>query len=346
MLRELPKILLAVLLCASLIGCKQRHHVISPSFYYWKTTYELTAYEKKNIAQLGVKQMYLRLFDVDTDPRATDAYPVGLVRVNEPVDSTIQYIPVIFVTQRTLNKLSLQRMTALAHKMANLAEVTCSDAGIKPREIQIDCDWTATTREKYFRLLSFLKKEPYFADKLLSCTIRLHQVKYTTSSGIPPVDRGAVMCYNVGNLKKPGTQNSILEAELAEKYLSHMDSYPLPFDIALPLFSWSLLFRGGQFVGILRDVDVADIRQSKLFRKTGDGRWACKLDTMWRGQQFFLDDIVRFEASEQADLMKVARHTAQHVHNDSLRVIFFSCDSITLSKHSVHDLEEVLDCYR
>jgi len=290
--------------------------------------------------------MYLRLFDVDTDPRAADAYPVGLVRINEQPDSTMQYVPVIFVTQRTLHKLSAQRMTTLAQKIVRLTEVTCNDAGIKPREIQIDCDWTVSTREKYFKLLTELRKEPYLADKLLSCTIRLHQVKYTTSSGIPPVDRGAVMCYNVGNLKKPGTQNSILEAELAEKYLSHMDSYPLPLDIALPLFSWSLLFRGGQFEGILRDVDIADLRQSNLFRKTGDGRWACKQDTTWRGQQFLRDDIIRYEASEQTDLMAVARHTSQHVHNDSLRIIFFSCDSITLSKHSVHDLEKVLDCYR
>ncbi len=328
------------------MGCKQRHHVITPAFYYWKTIYSPSAFEKETAERLGTRVTYLRLFDVDTDPRATDAYPVGLVRVNERVDSTMKYIPVIFVTQRTLHKLPVQRMAALAHKIARLAEITCRDAGIVPKELQIDCDWTAGTREKYFRLLGTLKKEPFVAGKILSCTIRLHQVKYTTSSGIPPVDRGALMCYNVGNLKKPGVQNSILDAGLAEKYLSRMDTYPLPLDIALPLFSWSLLFRGGQFAGILRDVDDADIQQSGLFRKTGDGRYACKHDTLWRGQQFRRNDIIRHEASEQPDLVRVSRYTSQHVHNDSLRVIFFSSDSLTLSKHSVHDLEKVLDCYR
>jgi len=345
-LRYFSRLLICVLFCAVSTGCKRRHHVITPAFYYWKTVYSPSTYEQETTIRLGTKLMYLRLFDVDTDPGATDAYPVGLVRVNERVDSTMQYIPVIFVTQRTLHKLPVQRMTALAHKIARRTEVSCENAGIKPREIQIDCDWTTGTREKYFRLLSELKKQPFIAGKLLSCTIRLHQVKYTTSSGIPPVDRGALMCYNVGELRKPGTQNSILDAELAEKYLSHIDTYPLPLDIALPLFSWSLLFRSGQFVGILRDVDIAEIKQSGLFGRNGDGRYACEQDTLWRGQQFRRGDIVRYEASEQRDLLEVAAYTSQHVHNDSLRIIFFSCDSITLSKHSVHDLEKVLDCYR
>lgn len=346
MLRYFSRLLFVTLFCAVFAGCKRRHHVITPAFYYWKTVYSPSTLEQKTTMRLGTKLTYLRLFDVDTDPGATDAYPVGLVRVNKQPDSKIQYIPVIFVTQRTLHKLPVQKMTSLAHKIARLTEITCENAGIVPRELQIDCDWTAGTREKYFRLLSELKKEPFMAGKLLSCTIRLHQVKYTTSSGIPPVDRGALMCYNVGNLKKPGTQNSILDAELAEKFLSHMGTYPLPLDIALPLFSWSLLFRSGQFAGILRDIDVADITASGLFRKTGDGRYACRKDTMWRGQQFRKGDVIRYEASERQDLLEVAAYTSQHVHNDSLRVIFFSCDSITLSKHSVHDLEKVLDCYR
>lgn len=290
--------------------------------------------------------VYLRLFDVDTDPRATDAYPVGLVRMKRQADTLLQYVPVIFITQRTLHKLSPQRMQGLAHKIANLTEATCRDAGIEPHEVQIDCDWTAGTREKYFHLLSALKKEPFLAGKTLSCTIRLYQVKYTTSSGIPPVDRGALMCYNVGNLKKPGTQNSILDAELAEKYLSHMDTYPLSLDIALPLFSWSLLFRGGQFAGILRDVDVADIESSKLFGETEDRRYRSLYDTNWMGQSFAKGDMIRYETSEPLEILSVAKYTSQHVHNDSLRVIFFSCDSLTLSKHSVHDLEKVLDCYR
>jgi hypothetical protein len=345
-LRFFSHLLICVLFCAVSTGCKQRHHVITPAFYYWKTVYAPSTFEKNTIKGISTRVVYLRLFDVDTDPLASDAYPVGLVRVNEQPDSAMQYIPVIFVTQRTLHKLSVQRMTALAHKIARLTEVTCSDAGIKPREIQIDCDWTASTREKYFMLLSALKREPFLAGKTLSCTIRLHQVKYTTSSGIPPVDRGAVMCYNVGNLKKPGTQNSILEAELAEKYLSHLEDYPLPLDIAMPLFSWSLLFRGGQFIGILRDVDITDINASKLFAETEDGRYRCRYDTTWMGQSFTKDDIIRYEESRLSEILSVAKYTSQHVHNDSLRVIFFSCDSITLSKHSMHDLEEVLDCYR
>lgn len=327
-------------------ACRQRHHVVVPAFYYWKTTYAPSGFEQHVMSTLGSRLQYIRLFDVDTDPRASGAYPVGMLRMKMQADSAVTYIPVVYVTQRVLHKLPAAQMEALAQKIARLAEAACAEGGIATTELQIDCDWTTTTREKYFALLSALRRQSFLIGKKLSCTIRLHQVKYTTSSGVPPVDRGVLMCYNVGNLRKPGDHNSILEAETALKYMARLDAYPLHLDIALPLFSWSLLFRGGQYVGILRDVDVTQLSGSTLFRKEGQHLYRCLQDTIWHTHTLYAGDVIRYEASDMQHLHAIAKHTAQRVHNDSLRVIYFSCDSLTLAKHSVHDLEKVLDRYR
>lgn len=47
------------------------------------------------------------------------------------------------------------------------------------KEIQIDCDWTASTQEAYFEFLHYLKEKAKDKQIQLSATIRLHQLSMT-----------------------------------------------------------------------------------------------------------------------------------------------------------------------
>jgi len=345
MFRVIATIAFFVLTVCSLCSCQRNHHTVTRAFYYWKTTYNPTTYELNALQQLQVQKMYIRLFDVDWSNATKQAYPVATIRMPDAKGTTFDFVPVIFITQKTLTNLSAKNIPELSERINSLAQAVCSQSAIRPTEIQIDCDWTAKTKDAYFQLLTALKTQPFFSGKTLSCTIRMHQVKYTTSSGIPPVDKGLLMCYNMGNMKKPGTHNSILDADVAKSYLSGIDRYPLPLDIALPLFSWSILFRDKQFVGILRDVYPPALEGSGLFRKLDANRFQCMQDTVWQGYTLAKNDLIHFEEPSQSTIAEIAAYTAKRVGNEKLNVIFFSCDSITLSKHSVHDLEAVYDSY-
>ena len=325
-------------------SCKKKHHVVNRGFYYWKTTYSPTKYEKNALRNLKVQTMYIRLFDVDAaDDRI---YPVAAVRLPVALDPSYRYIPVIFITQRTLLALNHANISTVAARICNLAAGICGRSNLNPTEIQIDCDWTSSTRVRYFELLRTLKSTDFFKGKLLSCTIRMHQIKYTASSGIPPVDKGLLMCYNMGNMKKPGDHNSIIDVTIAESYLSGIGSYPLHLDIALPIFSWSLLFHGQQFGRILRDVPEDLLQKNPLFRKRSGHLYQCLADTVWMGYKFSRLDVIRVEDCTQSKLEAIADYTAKRVNNDSVNIAFFSCDSITLSKHSVNELETIYDRYR
>ena len=51
----------------------------------------------------------------------------------------------------------------------------------------------------------------------MSATIRLHQVKYRADTGVPPVDRGMLMAYNLLPPDQAGERSSILDnRELGE----------------------------------------------------------------------------------------------------------------------------------
>jgi len=77
--------------------------------------------------------------------------------------------------------------------------------------------------------LNILKK-----DFNVTATIRLHQIKFKDKTGIPPVDQGVLMAYNIGELKN-NKQNSILEANIVKQYINKNTEYPLKLKLALDI---------------------------------------------------------------------------------------------------------------
>jgi hypothetical protein len=332
--------LIAVLLLSG--GCKKSGKHVDRGFYYWKTTYRMSPDIAQRLHNLGCKRLYVRCFDVDLTPDGMIA-PVGIIR-HLAADSFTRKVPVVFITQPVLQQLKPAEVRELAGNINKL--LTSLFEGLPlPDQVQIDCDWTARTRDVYFTLLETLKKEPFFQKKLLSCTIRLHQVKYHLDSGIPPVDRGLLMCYNMGNLKQAGSQNSILDASLAKKYLGELHSYPLALDIALPIFSWSVQFRGGRMIGILRDVQPEAVAGNIAFRREGQRLYRCLRDTSWMDYSFQMGDMIRTEESNIKDVVELAKYAAEHIRNDSLRVLIFHADSISLAKHPDDELEAIYSAF-
>ncbi len=66
------------------------------------------------------------------------------------------------------------------------------------------------------------------------------------------------MLYNTGALYNAATENSILDYNDVEPYLSYSPAYDLHFDFAYPAFAWGIWFRDGKFKAILRKTDFSD----------------------------------------------------------------------------------------
>jgi len=321
------------------------HHDVIPAFYYWKTIYKPTESELQKLRALHCKRMYLRLFDVDRDAVTKQIIPVAPLSARH-LDTGFEYVPDIFITQKTVQTLTAAEIPALADNINSYAQELCANMSIVPPEIQMDCDWNSTTKDVYFALLKALKERPFFKGKALSCTIRLYQAKYTLRNGIPPVEKGLLMCYNMGNLKKYGNDNSILDVSDTKEYLRYIDKYPLPLDIALPLFSWCVLFRGQQYKGILREVSTESIASEHWLAKEKENLYRSTADTSWHGYHIQKGDKIRTEIVTYSDVKSIAAFTTRKVKNMSLNLVFFHCDSLILSKYTNHELETIIDCYR
>lgn len=331
-----------VLLLILLTGCQQKREV-DTSFYFWKTVYQSNTIEESYLNHFKSKKLFVRILDVDRD-LSGGISPVAPIKFKDQIPTNIEMVPVVFIVNDILKEINDDQLKKLAANIVQFVNGKVKQAGKSSfAELQIDCDWTATTRLSYFALLEEIKKR--LSDKVLSSTLRLHQLKNQEKSGIPPVDKVLLMCYNMGNLRKYGTQNSILDVKELEKYANeNLAYYPMPIDVALPLFSWSVVFRKQNYAGISKRLKFADLQLGTMFSKTNKGLYVAQKDLPEFG--LYKNDEIRFEASKFEDIKQSAVYLDRYLARKPLNLLFYHLDEPTLKNFKTHELEEVTHILR
>lgn len=291
---------------------------------------------------LQVKNIYLKFFDVDWDPSSGSAIPVAKLQVEDKLLlSAYHIVPTVFITNAAIQQIDSSQAILLAEKIYGLVKGICIANDInKSDEIQLDCDWTASTRKQYFSLLQKIK---HLSNTNISATIRLHQIKFLSKSGVPPVDRGMLMCYNMGNLKNPDTKNSIIETGELLKYVSSLSTYPLPLDIALPLFDWKVLFRNKTYKGLVENIP-GDVFTTS-FTRINEERIEILKDTLIAGYELKKGDLLRTEESNIAEVTATANEINRRLKNSQVNVALYHLDSVTLNKFNTNELESIFGIF-
>lgn len=320
-----------------LFGCRQKR-VVSPTFYYWKTVYAENKVEKDYLDQFNSNKLYMRFMDVDVDQNQR-LIPVAPISFKEKVPNQLQVVPVVFIVNEALKNQSDAQLQQLTHNILWFVKQKLFEAGkYDYNELQIDCDWTVSTREAYFSLLKKIKLAN--ADRKLSVTLRLHQLKNQISSGIPPADKVMLMCYNMGNLRKFGTQNSILDVDELKKYAGkNLAHYPMDIDVALPLFSWAVVFNGPNYIGLSKRVRLTDLKDLKQFARLKNGLYQAKTDLPSFGIR--RNQLVRYEESKQEDLKAAAEYLSDYLSEKPINLVYYHLDEQILNKYPKNELEEI-----
>ena len=338
---------------ALFISCQHSKRPVNISFYHWKTGFQLTDFEKKYCNALKINKIYVRFFDVDWDQTAQFPKPIAIVHNTEKTPWEI--VPTIFITNRTFIQLANNQIDTLVQLI--LEKIFLKNAalteGVDFKEIQIDCDWTTTTQERFF---AFLKKIKSISNKKITATIRLHQVKFKDKTGVPPVDAGVLMAYNMGNLDDPDSQNSILDLSVLSSYLSKLDDYPLPLDMALPIFSWGVVLRDSEVIKLINNLTTDDLSDTpEYFLQKKDNRFEILKNTYLKGFYLYKDDEIRIEnttdkigSDEESMLYKAADVINQNMDSgcfyskkEPLTVIFYHLDSVMLQRIDYEELENI-----
>ncbi|MBD5259660.1 MAG: hypothetical protein HDS46_02540 [Bacteroides sp.] len=323
-------------------------HSEMPAVYHWKTTFDLDSADHQFLLTHGIRRIYLRMFDVDDV--AGEAIPIATTEIHsfyfpwkddyEQLNSdSVYFIPTIYITLDAL-KLAKGREADLAEKIVERVKNMCSyhdDDLTHIEALQLDCDWTSSTRESFFALCSATSKA--IASKglpwQLSSTIRLHQLRQSP----PPVDYGVLMVYNTGSFSDPDASNSIINLADVEPYLKFLPSYPLHLDVAYPTYSWQLLFRNRQFIGLLEGVDTND---RERFAPAGANSFRALSDVPFRNIIIRRGDIIRCESSRFSEIAPIKalieKRLARRPHSN----ILYHLDSKNLSTFTPNEIDSLL----
>lgn len=315
-------------------------HNESNALYYWKTVLNLDSRQADMfVKKHNIGRAYVRFFDVvpDKSPFATDALIPNATLIVKDSLPVGEIIPVVYITDEAIKTMK-DREGFWAQKIVERVRNMYSyhDFGTL-KEIQLDCDWTRSTEPIFFELCKAVKAALQDKDTngIVSSTIRLHQLK----SDIPPVDYGVLMLYNTGSFRNLDTQNSILSVNDVIPFLSKLSSYPLHLDFAYPTYSWNLVFRNGEFYGILRS-DIHEL--TKVTRKICSNQFSVKKDYIAGSLALRKGDIIRCEDSPIETVIEVKKLIEENLDdNHTHSSIIYHFDSHNLSKYNDDEITNI-----
>jgi hypothetical protein len=327
----ISKLLSIILLTLFLSACGQKkEHAID--FYYWRSNFKVTQVEQKLVKDLEVKNIYIRLFDVDK--KGVQTLPVGTIHQFDASKLTVNYIPTVFITNRSFQGMQLKEVKELAGNVYKLINSIAASGQLKNySEIQIDCDWTQSTRQNYFYFLEELKK---ISSKNISATLRLHQVKFKEKEGIPPLDKMVLMCYATENPHEVKENNSILNLDLAKDYLQDLDQYPIKLDVALPIYSWAIITNHLGKIKLVNSFTEEDLKGQPV-KAIGNGIYEVLDD-------FFIENIylskgfkIKVESISPELLSQTISFLDQKIKND-FSIVYYHLDEKFIKNYQLKTL--------
>lgn len=259
-MKHIVKVLLSLIVVSVFIGCRNNGNsaetnnvndsIKRNSVYYWKTIFDLDSTELSFLKKHDISRIYLRLFDVATEHDflngKSEIVPIATTKFASPVPDNIEIVPVSYITIEALRAMSGKESEFASLIVERLLAMSSYNNCGKINEIQIDCDWTNSTKNSYHSLCKTIKDSLSTKGIKLSITVRLHQLQESP----PPAHKGVLMLYNTGALKKVETSNSILNITDVKPYIKQQQ-YAIPLDYAFPVFGWGVKFRNNKFVSIV-----------------------------------------------------------------------------------------------
>ena len=316
-MKSFVKISLALIVATFLVGCSRvENTVVEPknSIYHWKTTFDINDAEAEFLKKHNIERIYVKMYDVATEQNflsgEADIVPIATTKFVSAIPDNVEIIPVVYITIDALYALGRWDRTEEFGKLIierTLAMCRYNKCG-KIRELQLDCDWTSTTKDVYEKLCGIIRKSLREKDIDLSITVRLHQLRESA----PPADIGVLMLYNTGALKDIKTKNSILDMADAKPYLKSK-KYPIPLDYAYPAFGWGVKFENDKFVAIVTDEET----------------------------KAAANEYIRYERATATDILKVKSLVEDKLGKPTSGNILYHLDEVQLKNYTDDEIAQI-----
>lgn len=284
-------IFILLLFVVAVVLMQRKNEPMQVSYYHWKNSFEANATQK----------LYIKVLDIDYHKH------LNIIKTRFVAKPPKDFVPVVYITNRAMKE----------YKNLHV-QVEKALKGLHFDELQVDCDWSLGSKKRYFAFLKHLKED---LGKKISATIRLHQVKYFQKTGVPPVDYGVLMYYNMSNVASFDTKNSILNNRIARAYHHNFERYLLKLKLALPIYSQGVQFRDKNIIDIFEGLKKSDFQ--KGFVKLKSDLFKVTKSRYFHGRYIYKDDIFRYEDVDKKAILKAYRDFFKICKNRYNEVILY-----------------------
>ena len=135
--------------------------------------------------------------------------------------------------------------------------------------------------------------------------------------------------------------NSIYDRGIAKRYVSSLKKYPLPLNIALPIYAWGIHIRDNAIVGLRSKLTVEDLQSDKNFTEIDEITFRVNKSNYRKGVFYQKEDIVKIEAISAADLKEMASDLQVNLNQQPKEIIFYDLDELNLKNYEKSIFKQV-----
>jgi hypothetical protein len=323
-----------------LTACSSR--LVEPVFYFWHDQWELPAAGQQYFDTLGTEHLYVRFFDVEWDEQRQRAIPIRSLRIPHPPRG-LQIVPVVYISEKVIGSIGEENNLRLA-QLIHERILRIADA-LPLSRVQVDCNWDAETEDTYFRLLESLQAEFGPQGPKLSVCLYPHHILPQNGLGIPPAASGMLMLFEIDKLQVISAGNTICDPDLLRPSVLAVEGYPLPLDLALPIFNWGLVIRNQQPVSLMRHLHLSHLEDRQRFEVVNAYFYRVLEDTYLDGVFLFKNDLIRVESLNPDQLRDIIKPLAPYLRKDSLQLGFYHFDLNSMSEYPVKEVKRLIELF-
>ncbi|HEU4788773.1 MAG TPA: hypothetical protein VFS71_03735, partial [Flavobacterium sp.] len=122
-------------------------------------------------------------------------------------------------------------------------------------------------------------------------------------------------------------------------------NYPLPIDIALPIYSWGIHIRDGKIIGLRNKIDINNLKNNSSFVLTKDNLFTITSSNFKDGVFYKQNDQIKIEKISENDLLEMADDLEENTTQNPKEIIFYDLDEFNLKNYEEGLFKKIIDCF-
>jgi hypothetical protein len=157
-----------------------------------------------------------------------------------------------------------------------------------------------------------------------------------------------LMFYNMGKFSADPDARVIFDPATAGKYLERIDDYPLPLDVALPIWSWVIQVRDDRVVDLLQSTDPTELVGLDFLREERGDRFVATRNAFFHGIMLREGDVLKVEVTGPTETLTAAEMLAPHLPAAAVprTVTLFDLSQRNVVRHGTSALDQVFRAIR